>query len=132
MCPKPLLFNKVNFGSNPESILPSTFVGLIFGNCFLETDHRCYQAQPSPIPPNTQLDLISYTPIGVNESCKIDEHSNSNSIGTNLVVDDIWILYFDSSRTQDGSRAGCILIDPYYKKYILSCHLELECTNNTF
>ena len=31
----------------------------------------------------------------------------------------------------EGSRAGCVLIDPEKNKYFLSCRLEFECTNNT-
>ena len=31
----------------------------------------------------------------------------------------------------EGSRAGCVLIDPKKNKHFLSCILEFECTNNT-
>jgi len=71
------------------------FVDLIFGNCFLEIDHMFFQAQPSPVPSDTKLELLHYTSIISNEFCSIDVHSN-NSIGTGLVVDNIWTLYFDS------------------------------------
>jgi hypothetical protein len=42
-----------------------------------------------------------------------------------------WTLYFDGSKSQEGSGAGCILIDPKGKRHFLSCRLEFECTNNT-
>jgi ribonuclease HI len=42
-----------------------------------------------------------------------------------------WTLYFDGSKSQEGSGAGCILIDPKGKCHFLSCRLEFECTNNT-
>lgn len=29
----------------------------------------------------------------------------------------------------DSSGVGCVLIDPYNKKNVLSFHLEFECTN---
>jgi len=46
---------------------------------------------------------------------------------------DIWVLFFDGSRSQEGSRVGCIPIDPHEKhKNIISFHLEFECTNNIF
>jgi hypothetical protein len=43
----------------------------------------------------------------------------------------IWTLYFDGSKSQEGSGAGCILIDQKGKRHFLSCRLEFECTNNT-
>ena len=45
--------------------------------------------------------------------------------------DRYWFLYFDGSKTQEGSGAGCILIDPDKNKHFLSCRLEFECINNT-
>jgi ribonuclease HI len=43
----------------------------------------------------------------------------------------IWTLYFDGSKSQEGLGAGCILIDKKGKRHFLSCRLEFECTNNT-
>ena len=43
----------------------------------------------------------------------------------------VWTLYFDGSKSQEGSGAGCILIDPKGKRHFMSCRLEFECTNNT-
>lgn len=104
---------------------------LIFGKKLLETNHRCYQAQPSPVPPDTQLEILPSSPIGENESSNIYVHSNSsNSIGSIIVANNIWTLYFDASKMQDGFGASCVLIDPCNKKRILSCHLEFECINN--
>ena len=40
-------------------------------------------------------------------------------------------MYFDGSKTQEGSGAGCALIDPKKNKHFLSCRLDFECTNNT-
>jgi len=77
------------------------------------------------------VELLPCNPNGANESCNIDVQSNNN-IGTSLVADNIWTLYFDGSKMQDGSRAGCILIDPHKKQCILSRRLEFECTNNNF
>jgi ribonuclease HI len=42
----------------------------------------------------------------------------------------VWTLYFDGSKSQEGSGVGCILIDPKGKQNFLSCRLEFECTNN--
>jgi ribonuclease HI len=43
----------------------------------------------------------------------------------------MWTLYFDGSKLQEGSGAGCLLIDPKGKRSFLSCRLEFECINNT-
>jgi ribonuclease HI len=49
------------------------------------------------------------------------------------IVDDeqIWSLYFDGSKSWEGTGVGCVLIDPMGKKTFISCQLEFECTNNT-
>ena len=47
-------------------------------------------------------------------------------------LEDIFcILYFNGSKTKEGLRVGCVLIDPKKNKHVLSCRLEFECTNNT-
>jgi ribonuclease HI len=43
----------------------------------------------------------------------------------------IWTLYFDGSKSQEGLGAGWILINQKGKRHLLSCRLEFECTNNT-
>jgi hypothetical protein len=43
----------------------------------------------------------------------------------------IWTLYFDASKSQEGSGAWCILIDSKGKHHFLSYRIEFECTNNT-
>ena len=57
--------------------------------------------------------------------------SNVVSISNSVRVESFWILYFDGSKTLEGSGASCVLIDPEKNKYFLSCRLEFECTNNT-
>jgi ribonuclease HI len=57
------------------------------------------------------------------ESNKKEEKGNCRS--------QIWTIYFDGFKLQEGSRVGCILIDPKGKHHFLSCRLEFECTNNT-
>ena len=41
------------------------------------------------------------------------------------------VLYFEGSKSSEGSGAGCILVSPQGKKTMLSYRLEFECTNNT-
>ena len=57
------------------------------------------------------------------ETNKGNENSDSRS--------QIWTLYFDGSKSQEGSRVGCILINPIGKCHFLSYRRECECTNNT-
>jgi len=95
---------------------PLVFFDLIFGNFFLETDAWCYHEQPSPIPPNTQLELLQFSLLGASETCNISVHNSSNSsnssIRSSLVAYNAWTLYFDSSKMQDSSIVCCVLIDP--------------------
>jgi ribonuclease HI len=43
----------------------------------------------------------------------------------------IWTLYFDGSKSQEGLGEGCILIDHKGKHHFFSCRIEFKCTNNT-
>jgi ribonuclease HI len=43
----------------------------------------------------------------------------------------IWSLYFDSSKSKEGVGASCIIIDLVGNKTLMACRLEFECTNNT-
>ena len=38
--------------------------------------------------------------------------------------------FFNGSKTLEGSKAGCVLINPKNNKHFLSRRLEYECTNN--
>lgn len=40
-------------------------------------------------------------------------------------------MYFDGSKTQEGSWADCVLIEPLQRKYFFSIHLEFKCMKNT-
>jgi hypothetical protein len=42
----------------------------------------------------------------------------------------IWTLYFDGSKSQEGLGGGCVLIDLKGMKNCMSCTIEFECTNN--
>lgn len=78
---------------------PVALVDLIFGNFFLETDLGCYIAQPSPVPPETQLDLLP-SPTSTNDLCTVGSNSSINiSVGPSSCTYDVWISYFDNSKT---------------------------------
>jgi hypothetical protein len=40
-----------------------------------------------------------------------------------ILFPQVWTLYFDGSKSQEGSGAGCILIDPKGKQHFLSYRL---------
>ena len=44
--------------------------------------------------------------------------------------DGLLSLYFDGSKSKEGAGPGCLLIDPFGKRYFVACRLEFECTNN--
>jgi len=75
---------------------PMGFMDVIFGNYFLEVDHGCYLAEPSPIPPYTELELLPWNPIGGNDLCIVNV--DSSSIGHSSRFFNNWILYFDASK----------------------------------
>jgi hypothetical protein len=55
------------------------------------------------------------------------------SLNTPNIVNDtqIWSLYFDGSKSQEGACASCVLSDPTGNKTFIACRLDFECTNNT-
>lgn len=89
------------------------FVDLIFGIYFLEIDLGCYLAQPCPVPPEMQLDLIP-SPTGGNDIFTVSSSSINSS--TNAVhcpcTYNIWTIYFDDSKMLEGSGTSCVLIHP--------------------
>jgi len=55
---------------------------------------------------------------------------NKNNIDFEYIPD-VWTLFFDGSKSQEGARASCLLIDQRGKHSFLSLILEFEYTNNT-
>ena len=106
-------------------------VNSMLGNYFIELEPGNYQAEEANSIPDTQPGLVRFS--RTNEiDCNIvdlvsDVVCNSNSVE----VDSFWTLYFDGSKTLEGSRVGYVLIDPRKNKHFLSCRLEFECTKNT-
>ena len=87
-------------------------VNSILGNYFIELEPRNYQAEEANSIPNTQPDILRFSWVD-----EIDYNivylvsyvvCNSNSVE----VDSFWTLYFDGSKTLEGSRAGYVLINP--------------------
>lgn len=40
-------------------------------------------------------------------------------------------VIFDGSKSNEGARAGCVLVSPEGNKVMFTCRREFDCTNNT-
>ena len=107
---------------------PIAFNNNILGNYSSESFFGNFVAQPSPFSVNhvsSQIENFSQTD---RSRCFNDDEKTINMfVNTPL----FWSLYFDGSKSSEGSGAGCILVSPEGEKTMLSCRLEFECTNNT-
>lgn len=110
---------------------PRDFAKLFFGNYFLETQLGCYLAYPSPISPDTHLDLLPCPNVDIELYTISSSSVSSTNVVRNPRTYDMWTMYFDGSKTQECSRDGCVLIDPLQRKQLISSGLEFKCTNNT-
>jgi ribonuclease HI len=43
----------------------------------------------------------------------------------------MWMLFFDGSKSLEGACVGYILKYPGGNKTLISCRIEFQCTNNT-
>ena len=106
-------------------------INSVLRNYFIDLEPGNYQAEEASSIPDIQPDLLQFSWADEFDCNIVDLVSNvvrnSNSVG----VENFWILYFDGSKTTEGSGAGCVLIDLEKNKNFLSCRLEFECTNNT-
>ena len=83
------------------------------GNYFLELEPWNYQAEEANDTSYTQPNILQFS-WADNIDCNIEElvsdvDSSSNSVG---VENKFWILYFDGSKTLEGSGASSVLMDP--------------------
>ena len=101
------------------------------GNYFIELEPRNYQAEEDNGTSDTQPDLLRFSQADEIDCKIVDLAVDVDVVSRTVVVSDFWTLFFDGSKTLEGSGAGCVLIDPEKNKHFLSCRLEFECTNNT-
>lgn len=94
----------------------------------MESNISCYQAQPSQVSPDIQLELLPSDLSGKNDTYVIDV--NYLSLDNNHVNTNVCTFYYDGLNTKDGFGACCILMDPKKNKILISRHLEFQCTNN--
>ena len=97
----------------------------MLGNYFLELEPGNYQTEEASDTSDTQPDLLRFSQAGEIDCKIVDLAVGVDSFSVDNVF---WTLYFDGSKTLEGSGAGCVLIDPQKNKHFLSCRLEFECT----
>ena len=106
-------------------------VNFVLGNYFIELEPRNYQAEEASGTSDTQPDLLRFSQADEID-CKIVDLAVVGDVNSRTVaVSDFWTLFFDGSKTLEGSRASCVLTDPKKNKHFISCRLDFECTNNT-
>ena len=106
-------------------------VNSVLGNYFIELEPGNYQAEEASDTSDAQPNLLRFSQADEID-CKIVDLTIDVGIDScTVLVSDFWTLFFDGSKTLEGSGADCVLIDPKKNKHFLSCRLEFECTNNT-
>ena len=125
-----------------ESVI---FSRSILGNFCFKTFFGELEAELSPLSDSYKQSELLHSNHIVELNCTLVDYSNDasgdsghctlvNSSFTNyctqLTNQNLWTLYFDSSRNMHGVDVGCLLIDLYGIQTYFSCHLESECTNN--
>ena len=91
---------------------PIKFTSSVLDNYFLELEPGNYQDEEASRELDTQSELLHFSWTD-NIDCNIvnsvsDLERNTNSVD---LEDIFWLLYFDGSKTQEGSGAGCVMID---------------------
>ena len=99
---------------------PVNFPSSVLGNYFLELEPRKYQEKEASCESDTQFNLLQFSQDD-DIDCNIVNLVTNIGDDTNQVEleDRIWFMYFDGSKTQEGSRSGYILIDSDKNKHFL-------------
>ena len=94
------------------------------GNYFIELERGNYQAKEASNTSNTQPGLLQFSQADEIDYKIVDLVVDVDVNSRTVAVSDFWTLFFDGSKTLEGSGAGCVLIDPKKNKHFLSCRLE--------
>jgi hypothetical protein len=96
---------------------PINFAHSVLGNYFLETDHGCYEAQPSEMKIDTQSELLPCNQTDDNACIVLKELGYC--IINPPVYTNIWTMFFDGSKSQYGVG----------KDVSSSIHINIKCTH---
>ena len=103
---------------------PIMFINIL-GNYFFDTFFRDFPVEQSLVPESVILELMF-----CDHKLAPRDDERASMVPQNQKKEDLWTLYFDGSKSKEGARVGCVLIDPKKNKTLISCMLEFECTNN--
>ena len=87
-------------------------VNSVLGNCFIELEPRNYQAEEASDTLDAQPDLLRFSQADEIDCKIVDLAIDVDVDSCTIVIGDFWTLFFDGSKTLEGSGAGCVLIDP--------------------
>ena len=87
-------------------------VDSILGNYFIELEIGNYQAKEASDTSDAQPDLLWFSQADEIDCKIVDLVVKVDFDSRTVVIGDFWTLFFDGSKTLEGSGAGCVLIDP--------------------
>ena len=113
------------------------FSDSFMGNYTYEVDLRNFKAESSMFAGAKQhYEISNFTYIQPSFVSKgdvniVNNHHYVHIIYIKVIVNILpWTLYFDGSKSKEGSGASFLLIDPQGNKKCIACRLEFNCTNN--
>ena len=84
-------------------------VDSVLGNYFVELEPGNYQAEEVSDTSDAQPNLLWFSQADEID-CKIVDLAIEVDANSCTVVSDFWTLFFDGSKTLEGSGAGCVLL----------------------
>ena len=88
------------------------FSSLVLGKSFLDLKPGNYQVEEVSHESYTQVDLLRFSRTDDIDYNIVNLVTNVGDATNPIHLEDrLWILYFDGSKTQEGSGAYCVLVD---------------------
>lgn len=100
------------------------YINNIIGNYSIDSFLRNFNAHTSPYLEHSVL-------FQVEKFSQTDSSKCINFIDNPVNKSLFWKLFFDGSKSNEGARAGCVLVSPEGNKAMLTCGIKFNCTNNT-
>ena len=94
----------------------------MLGNYFIELELGIYQAEEASSITDIHPDLLRFSRADEIDYNIVDLVSDVVCNSNSVEVDSFWTLYFDGSKTLEGSGASCVLID--LEKINIFFHVE--------
>ena len=87
-------------------------VDSVLGNYFIELEPGNYQAEEASDTSDVHPDLLRFSQADEIDCKIVGLVVNVDVDSRTVVIGDFWMLFFDGSKTLEGSRARYVLIDP--------------------